>query len=192
MENSRDIALIVMFAAISFVFNSLIGQVPSLITGIPGIAYTFTIVYSIIQSVAYLMYGGRRWRILTQALLLSLLYFLFIPSWPLPVSLATITNFFIVDLIFNSFHGKFKRNNKLFWWILVLQLFSWTTHSFIVLPFLSLFIPMTAVIAYFDILIVMLPIIVIEAIAGSYIGYKIYGRVENYSITNWVEKINYW
>jgi hypothetical protein len=178
MNNSKDIALIIIFSSLSFVFNALIGQVPSLITGIPGIAYLFTIVYSIIQSVAYLMYGGRRWRILAQALLLGLLYSLFIPSWTLPVAMATITNMFIIDLIFNSFHEKFKRNNRLFRWILALQLFSWITHSFILLPFLSLFIPMTAVIAYFDILIVMLPIIVIEAIAGSYFGYKIYRRVE--------------
>ena len=170
-----------MFAALSFVFNLLIGQVPSLITGIPGIAYAFTIVYSIIQSVAYLMYGGRRWRILLQALLLSLLYFLFIPSWTLPVALATISNMLIVDIIFNSFYGKFKRDNRLFRWILALQVYSWTAHSFMLLPFLSLFIPMAAVISYFSLVTVMFPIIIIEAIAGSYIGYKIYRRVEKIS-----------
>jgi hypothetical protein len=173
--------LIVMFAAISFVFNALIGQLPSLITGLEGMAYVFTIVYSIIQSVAYLMYGGRRWRILAQALLLSLLYFLFM-GWTLPVAMATITNMFIVDLIFNSFHEKFKRDNRLFRWILALQVYSWTTHSFIVLAFLLLFVPMDAVIALFvPLMSVMLPIIIIEAIAGSYIGYKIYGRVEKIS-----------
>jgi hypothetical protein len=181
VKNSRDIALVIMFAALSFVFNLLIGQVPSLITGIPGIAYVFTIVYSIIQSVAYLMYGGRRWRILLQALLLSLLYFLFIPSWTLPVALATISNMLIVDIIFNSFYGKFKRDNTLFRWILALQVYSWTAHSFMLLPFLSLFIPMAAVISYFSLVTVMLPMIIIEAIAGSYIGYKIYGRVEKIS-----------
>ena len=178
MKNSRDIALVIMFAALSFVFNLLIGQVPSLITGIPGIAYVFTIVYSIIQSVAYLMYGGRRWRILLQALLLSLLYFLFIPSWTLPVALATISNMLIVDIIFNSFYGKFKRDNTLFRWILALQVYSWTTYSFMLLPFLSLFIPMEAVIAYFATFgIVWLPVTIAEAIAGSYIGYKIYQRI---------------
>ena len=181
MKNSKDLALIVMFSVLSFVFNVLIGQLPSLITGFGGMSYIFTIIYSIIQSVAYLMYGGRRWRILAQALLLNLLYFLFIPMWILPVAMATITNMFIVDLIFNSLHGKFKRYNRLFRWILGLQLFSWITHSFIVLPFLSLFIPMAAVIAYFNILIVMVPIIVIEAIVGSYIGYKIFQRVKKIS-----------
>jgi len=182
VKNSRDIALVIIFVALSFVFNVLIGQLPSLITGIGGMAFVFTIVYSIIQSVAYLMYGGRRWRILAQALLLGLLYILFIPTWTPPVAMATITNFFIVDIIFNSLYGKFKRDNRLFWWILALQVFSWTTFTFINLPFYLLFVPMDVVIGLmlpFD--IAMLPIIIIEAIAGSYIGYKIYGRVERYS-----------
>ena len=182
MKNSRDLALIVMFAAISFVFNASVGQIPSLITGIPGIAFVFTIVYSIIQSVAYLMYEGRRWRILAQALLLNLLYLLFIRSWTPPVVMATITNMFIVDLIFNSLYGKFKRDNRLFRWILALQVYSWITYSFMALPFLLLIIPMEAVVAYFvTVVIVWLPIIIVEAVAGSYIGYKIYRRVEKIS-----------
>jgi hypothetical protein len=144
--------------------------------------YIFTIVYSIIQSVAYLMYGGRRWRILAQALLLNLLYLLFIPSWTLPVAMATITNMFIVDLIFNSLHGKFKRDNKLFQWILALQVYSWTTHSFMILAFLLLFVPMDEVLSLFvPLMSVMLPIIIVEAVAGSFIGYKIYGKVEKIS-----------
>ena len=185
MKNSRDLALIAMFAAISFVFNVLIGQLPGLITGLAGMAYVFTIVYSIIQSVAYLMYGGRRWRIFAQALLLSLLYFLFIPSWTLPVVMATITNMFIVDLIFNSLHGKFKKDNRLFRWILALQVYSWITHRFMMLAFLSLFVPMDAVLALFiPLTSVILPIIIVEAVAGSFIGYKIYGGVEKISVKN--------
>ena len=182
MKKTRDLALIVMFAAVSFVFNVLIGQLPGLITGLAGMAYVFTVVYSIIQSVAYLMYEGRRWRILAQALLLSLLYFLFIPSWTLPATLATITNMFFVDVIFNTFYGKFKRTDRLFWWILTLQVYSWIAHSFMVLPFLSLFIPMAAVTAYFFLLVsAMLPVIIVEAVAGSIIGYKIYRRVDKIS-----------
>jgi hypothetical protein len=174
--------LIAMFAAISFVFNVLIGQLPGLITGLAGMGYVFTIVYSIIQSVAYLMYGGRRWRILAQALLLNLLYFLFIPGWTLPLAIATILNMFIVDLIFNSLHGKFERDDRLFRWILALQVYSWTAHSFIAPAFLFLFVPMDDVLALFvPLMSVWLPIIIVEAVAGSYIGYKIYGRVERIS-----------
>ena len=107
---------------------------------------------------------------------------IFIPSWTPPVAMATITNMFIVDLIFNSLHGKFKRDKRLFLWILTLQLFSWTLHTFINLPFHLLFIPMEEFMAVFVPLIsVMLPIIIVEAVAGSFIGYKIYGRVEKIS-----------
>ena len=181
MKNSRDVALIIMFAALSFAFNAIIGQLPAF-SGIPGSAFVFTIVYSIIQSVAYLMYGGRRWRIIAQALLLSSLYLLFIPSWTLPIALATITNMLLVDIIFNSLHGRFKRDNKLFWWILALQIYSWTTYSFMVLPFLALFISTEVAVTYFvTIGIVWLPVTIAEAVAGSYFGYKIYGRVERIS-----------
>jgi hypothetical protein len=178
MKITRDLALIAMFVALSFVFKELIGQIETF-TGIPGSDFVLTIIYSIIQSVAYLMYGGRRWRILAQALLLNLLYFLFIPTWTLPIAMATILNWFIVDLVFNSFYGKFEKDNRLFWWILALQVYSWTTYSFMLLPFLSLFIPMEAVIAYFATFgIVWLPVTIAEAIAGSYIGYKIYQRIK--------------
>jgi hypothetical protein len=181
MKNSRDIALIIMFAALSFAFNALIGQLPTF-SGIPGSGFIFTIVYSIIQSVAYLMYGGRRWRILAQALLLSSLYLLFIPRWTPPTAVATITSMFFVDLIFNSLHGKFKRDNKLFWWILALQIYSWTTFSLMLLPFLALFISTEVAITYFvTIGIIWLPITIAQAVAGSYIGYQIYGRVERIS-----------
>ena len=93
----------------------LVGQVPNLISGIPGINYVFTIVYSIFQTVSWLMYEGRRWRIFGQGLLLALLALLFIPPWTLSVAMATILYMFIVDLIFNSVYGFFKRKNMLNW-----------------------------------------------------------------------------
>ena len=98
MVSSRDLALVIMFASLSFVFMLLIGQIPQLITGIPGINYVFTIVYAINQSVARLMYEGRRWRISTQGVLVGLLIISFIPSQPITVGMATIANTFIVKL----------------------------------------------------------------------------------------------
>jgi hypothetical protein len=178
---SRDLALIAMFVALSFVFKELFGQIEAF-TGIPGSDFALTIVYSIIQSVAYLMYGGRRWRILAQALLINLLYLLFIPTWIPPVLMATILNWFIVDIVFNSFYGKFERDNRLFRWILALQIYSWTTYSFMLLPFLALFISTEVAITYFvTIGIIWLPITIAQAVAGSYIGYKIFRRVERIS-----------
>jgi magnesium-transporting ATPase (P-type) len=181
MKNSRDLALLIMFAVLSFVFQALIGQVPSLIAGVPGIGYAFTIVYSIIQSVAYLMYGGRRWRIFAQTLLINSLAILpIIPNWTVPVAMASIVNSFIVDSVFNSLYGKFKRDDKLFWWILLVQVYYWATSPFWLLLFSSLFAPVEQIIAewFVPVMSVMLPIMIVEAVAGSSLGYKIYRRVE--------------
>jgi uncharacterized membrane protein len=182
MSNSRDVALVATFAALSFVYSVSIGQLPGLITGNAGMSYILTIFPSIIQSVAYLMYEGRRWRILAQTLILNLLFFLFIPNWTLLVTMATITNMFIVDVIFNSLYGSWKKGNRLFRWILTLQLFLWTTNTFLNLLTFPLIMPMEMVIGVgVPFMLAMLPLIIIEAIAGSYIGYKIYKRVAKIS-----------
>jgi len=185
MKTSRDLALIVMFAVLTFVFQALIGQVPGLITGVPGIGYAFTIVYSIIQSVAFLMYEGRRWRIFAQGLLFSLIAFPFIPTFTPPAAMAAILNSFIVDIVFNSFYGYFKKENRLFWWILLTQVYHWATLPLWLLPFISLFAPVEEVIEiwFIPVMSVMLPIMIVEAIAGSYTGYKIYKRIENVATT---------
>jgi len=175
MWNSRDVALIIMFAVLSFVFQVLIGQIPNLITGIAGIGYVFTIVYSITQTVAWLMFGGRRWRFFSQGLLFTLLCLSVIQSWTPPVVMATILNVLIADLIFNSFHGTFERKNKLVWWAILTQGYYWTTHPLLVLSFSKIFFPVEAVA---PIMSLILPLMIIEAIAGSYIGYTIYRRVE--------------
>jgi hypothetical protein len=186
MKTSRDLALIVMFAVLTFVFQALIGQVPSLITGVPGIGYAFTIVYSIIQSVAFLMYEGRRWRIFAQGLLFSLIAFPFIPTFTPPAAMAAILNSFIVDIVFNSFYGYFKKENKLFWWILLTQVYHWATLPLWLLPFLALFAPIQEVIEiwFIPVMSVMIPIMIVEAATGSYIGYKTYKRVENIAPTS--------
>ncbi|MFX0202667.1 MAG: hypothetical protein ACFFCW_41720, partial [Candidatus Hodarchaeota archaeon] len=174
MNNSRDLALIIVFAVLGFVFMILIGQVPRLITGIPGITYIFTVVYSILQTVSWLLYEGRRWRIFIQGLLLALLALLFIPPWTLPIALATIINMFIVDLIFNSLYRFFHRNKRLNWLSILVQVYYWTTHSLWIVLVAFLFLsPLEEILEewFIPIMSLMLPIMIIEAIAGAYIGY---------------------
>lgn len=164
-----------------FVFMVLIGQIPRLITGIPGITYAFHIVYSILQSVSWLMFEGRRWRIVAQGLLISLLALTIIPVWTPAIALSTIVNMLIVDLVFNSFHGFFEKKKMLFQWLILGQVYYWSTHSLWVLLFSSLlFYPFEALLKnwFIPIMSVMLPIMIIEAIAGGYLGYQIYRRVK--------------
>ena len=180
MKASRDITLVIMFAVLTFLFRFLIGRFVGLIA-IPGFAYVLSIFFSIIHSVAFLMYKGRRWRIFSQAVISSLLYIIFINPAFRPVEMATLTNMFIVDVVFNSFYRSFERKNKLFWLTILFQIYYWATHSIWLLiysvalfydfePFFNnWFVPTMSV---------MLPIMVMEGLVGGYTGYQIYKRVK--------------
>jgi hypothetical protein len=180
VKNTRDLALIIFFAVLNFIFMAVIGQVANSITGIPGIGYAFIIFYSIIASVAWLMYEGRRWRIFAQGLLFNSLAVLFIPSRRSPTVIGAILNVLIVDLIFDSVYGFFEKKNKLLWWIILLQVFFWAIAPLWDVLFLSLFVyPLESVLKvwFIPIMSLMLPVMMIEAVAGGYMGYKIYRRV---------------
>ena len=182
LKNSRDLSLVIIFAVLNFMIALIIGQFTRIITGVPGGAYALTILYAINATVAWLMYEGRRWRILLQALLFNTLASLFIPSMTIPGTIAFILHAFTVDLIFNSFYGYFQTRNKLLWWIILLQIFFWVTQPFWLLGFLAWFVyPLESVLRIFFIptMTIGLPIIMIEAIAGAIIGYKIFRRVKN-------------
>lgn len=181
MKNSRDLSMIIVFAVLNFIIMLTIGQVVSMITSLPFLAYAITILYAINASVAWLMYEGRRWRILVQGILFNTLAALFIPSYLVPSAFAGILNVLTADLIFNSFYGSFKTKDKLVWWIILLSVFFWVMSPVWVLVFFSsLVYPLETVLSVFFIpaMSAMLPVIIIEAIAGGYIGYKIYRRVE--------------
>jgi len=181
MKNSKDLALIIVFAVLNFTIMLITNQITSLIY-MTGLSYVFTILYAINASVAWLMYEGRRWRILAQAILFNTLASLLIPSRTIPLAIAGIVHAFTADLIFNSFYGYFESRNRLLWWIILLQIFFWATQPFWILVFLaSLVYPLESVITIFFIptMTIGLPIMTISAIAGAIIGYKIYRRVEN-------------
>jgi hypothetical protein len=147
--------------------------------GIPGL---FTVLYATNQSVARLMYEGRRWRISTQGFLVGLLNMSFIPaSTPFVVGMATIVNTLIVDLVFNSIHGSFKRKNRLSWWVILSLVYYYLTHSLWIVLFSSLFFyPFELVLLnwYIPLILVFLPIMIVQAIIGGFFGYHIYRRVK--------------
>ena len=180
MKKSRDIALIIMFAVLNVVLMVLIGQVPELTTGIPAIGYAFNIFYAITGSIALLMYEGRRWRIFTQSLLFNSLAIFLVRIYTPIAAVVSILASFIMDVVFNSFYESFRRRNKLLWWGILSQVYSHTTQPIWTLLFVSLLLaPFEAVLRtwFFPVICVVLPVIIIEAIAGGYIGYKTYLRV---------------
>ncbi|MFX1517948.1 MAG: hypothetical protein ACFFC6_16730 [Promethearchaeota archaeon] len=176
----KDLTLVIMFAVINFVFAALIGQVPRLITNIPGIGYIFNIFYSITITVALLFYKGRRWRFLMQAILFGFLT-LFLAATPVALigKISLILNALVLDVVFNSFYNYFSKRNKLLWWVILGQVYYWFTDSFWLVLVNLMFYPWEGVIAtWYIVMPFILPIMVIEAIAGGYIGYQIYQRVK--------------
>ena len=173
--------MIIIFAVLNFTIMLITHQITSVIY-VVGLSYVFTIFYAINASVAWLMYEGRRWRIFLQAILFNTLTSLFIPSSTIVLGVAGVLHAFTADLIFNSFYRQFKTKNRLLWWIILLQIFFWMTAPFFTFVFLASFVyPINSVLNIFLIptLTVGLPIMIIEAIAGAIIGYKIFRRVEN-------------
>jgi len=178
--SSRDLAIIITFAVLNFVFGFLIGQVPRLITGIPGIGYAFTVVYSITITVSFLMYEGRRWRMFAQGMLYTLLSLSTAYSEVVPALISSTLCVFALDLVFNSIYSSFKKRKKLGRWAILGQVFYWTLSPFVILLTLSLFYPLQEVIAtwFIPVMSIMLPVMIVEAIVGGYIGHKIYQRVK--------------
>ena len=176
----RDLTLIIMFAVLNFVFAVLIGQVPRLITGIPGIGYMLIIFYSITISVALLFYEGRRWRFLIQSILFAILTLsLGANSAALISKISLIINAFFLDAVFNSFYDSFKKRSNLIWWVILGQIYYWVADSFWLVLVNLMFYELEPVIAtWYMIMPLILPIMLIEAIAGGYLGYKIFQRVK--------------
>jgi len=172
-----------MFAVLNFVFLTLVAQVPYVITGIPGIGWAFSIFYNITFSFALLYYKGKRWLFFLQGVLFQLLTLVLpssITSDILVAKIPFIINVFILDVIFNSLYGFFKKRNNMVWWAILGQVYFWTTEPFWILLFYSLFsfIEGVSTAWFIPVMSLMLPVMIIEAIAGGYLGYKIYRRVE--------------
>ena len=181
--SSRDVALVIMFAAIVTVFRFLIGRFVGMVSMItfPGFVYTLSIFYSIVQSASFLLFRGRRWRFLSLGLLSTLLFFIFVSPVFRPNEMAILLNYFVIDVVFNSFYGSFEQKNRLLWLAIIFQLYYWIAYAFWILFFnAALFYPFEQFLNnwFIPVMSVSLPVMIIEAIVGSYIGYKIYKRVE--------------
>jgi hypothetical protein len=179
---SRDLSLVIFIVVLSFIYSLLIGQLGTLLTGIPGANFLFTVGHAIIISFALLIYEGKRWRFLMQGTLLALL---FIPTYmsgtPFTVlpRIPIIINSLHGDLLFNSIYGFFKKQKML----LIFAIFV-ATEFLVMGPFFAiliwpLFTSPEVVSTFFNVTLMMLPVIIVESIIGAIIGFKIYERVKN-------------
>jgi hypothetical protein len=179
--SSKDLALIIMFSVLNFVYTALIGQLAWLLTGIQGTNLLLIIGGVIINSFALLYFQGRRWRFAMYQILFAILV---IPTYLLgvPFDIVARTPIVIVgvlsDIIFNSFYGFFKKHNRLMWWVIIdLLAFFLMTPFTSILVFSFIYAP-TFVSGFINTVVPLIPVVIIESIIGAVIGYRIHLRVQ--------------
>ena len=182
MWSSRDVVYVILFSALSVVNLATVIQFFSIVVPVPGIGYGVDIIGAILGGVAFLLYRGRRWRLLAQGTLIALLTMPFtiggLAAGNIIARIPIILRALILDVVFMSFYGNFKRRNKLLLLTILQLLFFFTVGPFIHMLFFSLFIPVEVLrLTYYSVLL-MLPLIIVLTVIGGYTGYKIYERVE--------------
>jgi hypothetical protein len=162
--------------------HSWVGQLPYIVTGIAGIGYYLIIVHTILYGVAALIFEGRRWRIFFMTAIIAVLTLpLYMGGQPYDIiaRLPMLTSAFFFDLIFNSIYKMFKTRHWLLFWAISGVTFHFTLTILLKVPINLIFYTPDVVGALFQATIVFLPVIIIEAIIGGYIGYQIYKKVEH-------------
>ena len=176
---TRDLTTIIVMAVLQLVITVLIAQMGTLITGIPGTNFLFTLLLAIPITFSLLTYEGRRWRIFMQLALFALIALptrLGGPAFD-PVSrFGTFTVAILIDIIANSLYGTFKKRDKLLWWAILCSGIYWCLIPLFSTITKILFYTPEAVEAFIGVVSVLLPVIIGEALIGGYIGYQIYKR----------------
>ena len=184
MWKSRELALVILLAVVSFVYSVLVSQLPNLITGIMGLTYFFIIGHAIFVSFGLLMYGGRRWRFLLQSTLVAILL---IPTFqhgtPFDVLARTpiLASSFFADLIFNSVYPFFHKHNKMIWWAILSAVGFLLLNPFFTMLNMFLFYSPEALSSYVTVYLLLFPVTMIEAIFGGIIAHRIWRRVQQTS-----------
>ncbi|MEM2107865.1 MAG: hypothetical protein QXL10_01080 [Candidatus Bathyarchaeia archaeon] len=171
-------------AVLGLVSTALIVQMAHLISGIRGANYIFTIILAVQTSFSFLVYEGKRWRFFVQ---FTIFTFLIIPTYLggspffVPSRIHFIITALIADLVLNSFYKRARVHNKLKLWSVLGTLLFWVMMPFFALLMQPLFYPPEAVAAFANVILLLLPVIIAESIAGGYLGYTIYRRVGKFT-----------
>lgn len=180
MWKTRELALVILFAVTAFVYQGSIGQLPLLITGIPGLGYFFVIGLKIIFGTAFLMFKGRRWRYSVFAvlfcLLLSFIHLVLNPYY-IFANIPTLITSFVTDIIFNSFYEKFQRQRQLKWLAMLQMTFVSILDIFLRILLFPVLMPPEFTITFTSVTLTLFPLILFYGILAGYIAFKIYSRV---------------
>lgn len=179
MWGSKDLSLVAILAALISLTAASIGQLGYVITGLRGTNSIFTILFAIQISFSLLMYQGRRWRFFLQMTIFTVIitptnyggapydffgkmYFVFAA--------------FLTDFVSSIFYQSLKQKSKLKLYAIFVGLLFFTLEIIISVAITITFYTSQAAGLIF-VFTVLMPIITVEAIAGSYLGYKIYRKI---------------
>ena len=180
MWSSKDVCCVICMAVLGLVSTALIAQMAGLITGIRGANYVFTIVLAVQTTISFLLYEGRRWRFFVQ---FSIFTLLILPTYlgGTPFAVQTrihfVINAFIADLVINSFYKLASEHGKIRLWSVLGSLMFWGLLPFFSLLIRPLFYSLEAVALFASVVFLLLPVIIVEALAGGYLGYQIFLRL---------------
>jgi hypothetical protein len=179
---TRDIAFIILFSVLTFInFSTTVQFIRGL--GIPGLYYA-DVGGTILFGVSFLLYEGRRWRVLAQSLLiliLGLFWFTGGATQTIIRLIPWIMKAIFVDIVLNSLYGSFKRKNKLLWLTILGCVVFFALGPFLDVFFYSFF-PLVYPIGFTTMLLigvtVLFPLFLGLSVMGGYLGFRIYKRVE--------------
>ena len=174
--------MVIMLSVVNFIYVIFVGQLGSLLTGLPGSDYLFAIGNFVIISYSFLEFKGRRWRFFLYVSIFAMLSSVTSFGGGVPFDVLRITpiiiNSFFADLILNSFFIFFKSRKPEYFWVLFINIwiagFSPPVHILIY----SIFYSSEVVSLYITVVISIFPIIIIEAVAGAFLGASIFRRTK--------------
>ena len=181
MWSSRDIACIIVMSVLTLVATLLVIQVAGMLTNIPGANYSSTVFLAMLNTISLLLFEGRRWRFFAEFSLFTLLSLpTYLGGAPFFVQgrIHFFLTAFLADLILNSFYKKSIESNKLKWWSILGALSFWLMFPFFSLLIRPLFFSLEFVATLANVIFLMLPVIIVESLAGGYLGYRIFLRLE--------------
>lgn len=82
------------------------------------------------------------------------------------------------DILFNSVYGIFKSRNKLVFWGVLSSIEFFLVDPFLRILTYPLYLPSQYTLTFLNVTLLLLPVTILEATAGGYIGYKIYKRIQ--------------
>jgi len=187
MWKSRDVALVILFAVTSVVSVYLFGQLGWMFFRVPGSNMALIIGGVIINSIALLMFEGRRWRFLLMQIIFVILilptYLVGTPFSILP-RIPILINAIHADILYMSIYGFFKKRNQLKLWTVITAIEFFLVNPLLTgIAFTYLF-PPEFVSTFITVVLLLIPVSVTESVIGALIGYKLYQKTRKITETS--------